>query len=78
MGKEFPRSPNRNEQRREIALQRRAYKISVDEYAAILNNIPMKSTINTNIAPYDFVGHPKSTKNKTIKKLVLPVIKIKK
>ena len=63
MGKELPREPNRHKERREIALQRRAYKISVDEYAAVLDNIPMKTSINTNIAPYDFVGRPKSTKN---------------
>ena len=37
----------------------------------------MKTSINTNIAPYDFVGRPKSTKNQKNKKLVLPEIKRK-
>ena len=64
--------------KRAIALQRRAYNISEVEFSAIIDNIPMKSTINTNIAVYSNTGRPKWTRNQTVKKLVLPEIKTKK
>ena len=69
------RDPERNKRRREIALQWRSDKISLDEYLGVLYSIPMKTRIIKKITSYSSVGRPRTTKNKKNKKLVLPKIK---